>query len=48
MPQLIPFYYGNLMLGLVATLAIVLFIVADLLLPVVLRLLVARSTVVQL
>nr|YP_010508142.1 ATP synthase F0 subunit 8 [Candida verbasci]UXG56606.1 ATP synthase F0 subunit 8 [Candida verbasci] len=47
MPQLIPFYYGNTMLGTVITTGVVTFIVADTTTPVVTRTTVARSTVVQ-
>ncbi|CAK9442410.1 unnamed protein product (mitochondrion) [Lodderomyces beijingensis] len=48
MPQLIPFYFMNLLTGGILGISILLYYVATILLPNILRLLIARNIIVKL
>ncbi|YP_004021593.1 Atp8p (mitochondrion) [Candida jiufengensis] len=48
MPQLVPFYFMNLLTGGVLAISLVLYFVATILLPNILRLLIARNMIVKL
>ncbi|YP_008475034.1 ATP synthase F0 subunit 8 (mitochondrion) [Candida oxycetoniae] len=48
MPQLVPFYFMNLLTGGILILSLIIYIVATIILPNILRLLVARTIIIKL